>query len=330
MTPMHKKLELLIPHYKELPSGMEPMLRSLELQRGIDFNDFGVIIVFDGEESNPLPEQAWKDYYPFDIEFIHMPHKGLSAARNKAFDCSTADWVMFCDADDMFCSAMAIYIIMAEMEKGFDVLIDCFLEELKRAGTGNMIYIPHERDFTFVHGKVYKRQHLLDKKVRFDERLTLCEDSNFNLIATNYTQNVGYCPTPYYLWCWRDGSTTRNDIGYYINAYPQFMDANTYTIERFLADGNPALAHFHVCAMIVDLYFLMNGGHWLEPQYAESRMKVGVRFKEYLKNFEDIWTTLDDDDITKLSTDKRYKTLKEEPNAKQIILTWCENILDRT
>ena len=50
MTPTHKKLELLIPHYKELPSEMEPMLRSLELQRGIDFNDFGVIIVFDGED----------------------------------------------------------------------------------------------------------------------------------------------------------------------------------------------------------------------------------------------------------------------------------------
>lgn len=320
------KLQFLVPHFKETPEEVAFLLNSLNLQCGVKPSEYGVIIVYDGEEATPLPEEQWKRIYPFDITFIHMEHKGLCAARNRALEEATADWVMFCDADDMFCDLIGVYIIFAEMNKGYDILIDCFLEELKRKGTDDMIYIPHDKDFTFVHGKVYKREYLDEIDVRFDERLTLCEDSNFNLIATNYTKNIGYCSMPFYLWKWRDTSTTRKEWGYYVKAYPQFMQANDYTIQRFLKDGHEDLARFHVCAMVVDLYFLMNGDKWLEPDLQKERLVVGQKFKEYLAKYSDFWTTMDEDIINKLATNQRYASLSTYPEALETILNWCRNI----
>lgn len=69
-------------------------------------------------------------YYSFDIKQIHQKHLGVSAARNSCFDEATADYVMFCDADDMFYNACGLWIIFREIDMGgFDSLISMFVEE---------------------------------------------------------------------------------------------------------------------------------------------------------------------------------------------------------
>ena len=42
-------------------------------------------------------------------------------------------------------------------------------------------YINRERDSTFVHGKVHRRQYLLDQRIRWNPALTIHEDSYFNI-----------------------------------------------------------------------------------------------------------------------------------------------------
>ena len=49
------KLQILVPHYKEDPNEIIPLLDSLQIQQSVDFEDFGVIIAYDGKESTPLP-----------------------------------------------------------------------------------------------------------------------------------------------------------------------------------------------------------------------------------------------------------------------------------
>ena len=49
------KLQILIPHYKENPDEIAPLLDSLQIQQSVNFEDFGVIIAYDGEESTSLP-----------------------------------------------------------------------------------------------------------------------------------------------------------------------------------------------------------------------------------------------------------------------------------
>lgn len=72
---------------------------------------------------------------------------------------------MFCDADDMFYNACGLYIIFREIENGgFDSLVSAFVEETRITETKELIYVNHDMDSTFVHGKVHNREFLLKNK----------------------------------------------------------------------------------------------------------------------------------------------------------------------
>ena len=49
--------------------------------------------------------------FPFEIKYIFNEHKGVSAARNRALDEASAEYVMFCDADDMFYNMCGLNLI---------------------------------------------------------------------------------------------------------------------------------------------------------------------------------------------------------------------------
>lgn len=102
-----KKLQILIPHYKEGFEVIKPLLDSINIQQNVNLKDeVGVIIVNDGNECI-LNKELFKNY-DYDIEYYINEHKGVSATRNACLDKATADYVMFCDCDDMFCNVCGL------------------------------------------------------------------------------------------------------------------------------------------------------------------------------------------------------------------------------
>ena len=95
-----KKLDILVPQYKEDETVISKLLDSIALQQGINFDDIGVIIVNDG--TDVILSDDFLKKYKFDIKYIKAEHKGISETRNRALDESEAEYVMFCDDDDMF------------------------------------------------------------------------------------------------------------------------------------------------------------------------------------------------------------------------------------
>ena len=176
---MRKKLQFLIPQYNEDEKILKSFFDSIEVQQNVDMNEIGVIIVNDGTDIKL--SQEFFNKYSFDIEYYHNEHKGVSATRNACLDKATADYVMFCDADDMFYNACGLYIIFNEMENGrFDSLFSTFIEESRDPVTREPIYLNRYMDSTFVHGKVYNRKFLLKNNIRWNDNLQIHEDSYFN------------------------------------------------------------------------------------------------------------------------------------------------------
>ena len=157
------KLQLLIPQFNETDEVMRPMLDSIRTQQGVDLNDIEVLIGNDGSDTK-LSEELLGSY-PYSIRYIHFDHIGLPGTRGRLFDLATADYIMFCDADDMFLTNLALYTILAYTDKGCDALVVDFMEEVIDRKTGRSIFFPHKKDSTFVHGKVYRRQFLLDNHI---------------------------------------------------------------------------------------------------------------------------------------------------------------------
>lgn len=319
------KLQILVPQYRETDEVIKPLLDSIAIQQNVPFDEIGVIICNDG--SDVFLSNSLLSSYPFKIEYYRELHRGVSATRNACLDHATADYVMFCDADDMFYNACGLWIILREINTGFDSLVSVFVEETRLPETKEVMYINHERDATFVHGKVHRRQYLLDKKIRWNDNLTIHEDSFFNILCQNLSENVKYCQSPFYLWKWRDDSVCRHDKKYILKTYKNMIDSNDALISEFIKRGLSDKASFYTAFMIFDAYYTMNKPDWVNQDNKEYRVMTEKRFSEYYKNHKDLWNSVPQKDRMVISNGVRSRSINEGMLMEAITIdAWLKHI----
>lgn len=322
------RLQVLVPHWQERPSEMEPLLDSLALQQSVDFAELGVVIACDGPESVPLlPLGDWARY-PFAIEVVELPeHVGVSACRNAALDAATADYVMFCDADDMLCDMCGLHVVFRETESGFDTMVSCFREETRDRETGAPVYVNHDMDSTFVHGKIHRRSYLIDNGIRFNDALTVHEDSYFNILAQNLADDAKYCPLPFYLWKWRDESVCRHDDDYILKTYGDMLDSNDALVDEFIRRMRMDKARFYIGFMVMDAYYTMNKAEWLDKTNAGYREAVERRFSEYFAKHGDEFGKLTEAEKMQISIGVRQRSAMEGMLMESVTLDqWLKSI----
>ena len=327
-APKPKKLQILIPQYKETEEVLKPLLDSIALQQGIDLSEVGIIIVNDGNPDAKLSDKFLKSY-PFDIDYyMAKDHLGVSATRNACLDHATADYIMFCDADDMFFSMVGLNIIFVEMDKGFNSLTTKFYEEVKR--DGKFWFTEHKQDRTFVHGKFHKRQYLIDKNIRFNPALTVHEDSYFNYMATTLADDpdsIKYSDVPIYLWKWRDESVCRHDPLYMQKTYKNYIDSITALVDQLITRGKEANANMLVCTQMFDTYYLMNTQSWLKQDNQEYRLDTEKRFKEFYEKYGERFNKLDNAFKLTVSNQVRANKIKAGMEMeKQTFEQWIDYI----
>jgi glycosyltransferase involved in cell wall biosynthesis len=336
------KLQILVPHYKETADVIKPLLDSIAIQQSVDFDEIGVIICHDGPEAKDFaigpsaePGQVDVNYYfnvnyPFEIEQIRKEHLGVSAARQACLDAATAEYVMFCDADDMFCSVFGLYIILREIQNGgFDSLVSCFTEETRNPqNKEEILYINREMDSTFVHGKVHRRAYLRNNNIRWNPALTIHEDSYFNCLCQRLSPEVKYCPIPFYLWKWRDESVCRHDPKYILKTYNNMLDSNTALVNEFISRRRMDDAKFFATTMIFDAYYTMNKKEWIDVNNKEYRDAVEKRFATYYRTFRNLYESLDEQVKTQIIAGVRTRMFGEGLMLESITFDdWIKRVL---
>lgn len=318
------KLQFLVPQYKETDAVIKPLLDSIAIQQNIDFSEIGVIICNDGSKTFLSSELL--SGYPFNIEYHKEKHKGVSATRNACLDYAVADYVMFCDADDMFYNNCGLWILFREMEIGFDSLVSVFVEET-RTPEKKVEYINHQQDSTFVHGKVHRRKYLIDNNIRFNPDLTIHEDSYFNILCQNIGKEVKYCVTPFYLWKWRDESVCRHDKKYILKTYKNMLDSNDALVDEFLRRGMKDKAAFYTVCMVFDAYYTMNKPDWINQANKEYRDTTEQRFAEYYDKHKKLWDEVSDMDKMQVSMQVRDRSVMEGMQMESITISgWLEHV----
>ena len=319
------KLQILIPQYKETDSVIKPLLDSIAIQQNVPMNEIGLIICNDGSDVHLSKDLL--NRYPFEIQYHLEPHQGVSATRNKCLDYATADYIMFCDADDMFCNVCGLWIVFREMKIGFDSLVSVFQEETRHPETKEVIYVNHDMDSTFVHGKIHRRQYLIDKHIRWNDALTIHEDSFFNILCQNLSQNVKYCPVPFYLWRWRDDSVCRHDTKYILKTYRNMLSSNDALVKEFLSRGMLDKAMFYTVFMIFDAYYTMNKPEWINQENREYRDSTEQKFSEYFKAHMDLWNAMPMPDKMQISSGVRGRSVNEGMRMEAVTIDqWLRHV----
>ena len=321
-----KKLDILIPQYQETDNIIKPLLDSVAIQQNINFSDIGVIICNDGSKTFLTPKLLKS--YPYEIQYYKEPHRGVSGTRNACLDHSTAEYVMFCDADDMFYNACGLYIVFREIENGgFDSLTSVFIEESRDPLTKKPVYINHEMDSTFVHGKIHRRQYLLDQNIRWNESLTIHEDSFFNILCQSLSQNVKYSPSPFYLWRWRDDSVCRHDPKYILKTYSNMIDSNDALVTEFIQRKMMDKAQFYVGFLVFDAYYTMCKPEWIQQENQQYRNNVECRFAKYYHKRKKLWDKISSQDRMQISNAVRNRTIMEGMEMEKITIdAWLKRI----
>jgi hypothetical protein len=218
-------------------------------------------------------------------------------------------------------------------------LVSCFVEETRTPpivdGKPNELapkepnYINHEMDSTFVHGKVHRRQYLLDKKIRFNDNLTIHEDSYFNILAQNLSENVKYCSTPFYLWKWRDSSVCRHDPKYILKTYNNMLDSNDSLVDEFLRRDHKDKAEFYCAFMIFDAYYNMNKPEWIDQDNQNYRAATELRFSDYFIKHKDLWNNISDADKMQISNGVRSRSIQEGMNMEKLTIEeWLKHVIN--
>ena len=278
----------------------------MDLQRDADFSKVKIIFVQDGEE-NAFSSEHFENR-PYTVEQITIPHGGVSAARNAGLKASTAEWVMFCDCDDMFANVYALRDILNVLPApNFDMLWMEYYSEDKMAN-GEMRLGKrglNVRDLVHIHGKLYRRQFLLDNDLWFDPSLKFNEDSCFNAIATNLVDNqrTGTINTidTAYIWCFREGSatTSQENIGIAILGLYQRNKAVCDVFRR-------QLDYKRYCGMVArtiwDTYHSLN-----VDEFTPELQEIYDDFKKWYPPRKKCWLFVDKDtmnQVKKISQDE--------------------------
>lgn len=305
-----KKLDILVPHYKEDFNTIKPLLDSIEIQQGVDLkNQVGVIIVNDGDDVI-FDKNLFKNY-TFTIKYYIKEHKGVSATRNSCLDYSNAEYIIYADSDDLFYNVCGLRIIFDEIERShFDSMSSTFIQE-QHYDNGDVKFLFRDDQSTFVHGKVHRRQYLIDNNIRWNEKLTIHEDSYFNCLCHNLSPNVVHAKTPFYLWKWRDNSVCRRDKKYLLKTYVDMIKSSTALVGQFVARRCVALSEFYATSAALDVYYELQRPEWLSGENKKYREKTEKAFGGFWYKYRDLVWNCDPEVKKKLATEIRARKVEQ-------------------
>lgn len=303
-------LDIVVPHYKEPWETCKYLFDTIATQRGVYFGNIRVIVVNDGD--CVLPEGVFEGY-PYKVEYLKKPHGGVSAARNHGLDYSTADYVMFCDIDDGFLSNYGLHLVFAAMQEGYDYISSNFVEETYTADNTQTI-VRHDNDYTFMHGKAYKRIFLAEKNIRFDPSMTIHEDGYFNTIALVAAQKEGKLKcieTPFYLWRWNDASTVRsNREDFVLKTYDQLMLCRSGACRQLRKRGYEKEYKTSVCMTVMNSYYDFQKPSYHTPKNRENLEKAEKAFKGFWTRFGKVFKDCTNQEIAEISAAARANAMK--------------------
>ena len=269
-------LDLFITHWTEPWKVGKKAFEMLSLQRAVDWSQIRITLVHDGTEA--FPERYFSGM-PFKVNQVSIPHGGIAKARNWCIDHSEAEWIKWCDFDDLFAGALSLSQIMNVLDNNkydllwFELLFD----------DHGKIHNRTNRDPVFIHNKVFRRSFLLKKNIRFQEDLTWCEDSAFMAVIEMDIDHLRIGKIrgamPIYIYIVRDGSLCNRPEIKFANL-ESFFRRHCYVAEEFKKRGR----YDEYCTMCVrtmaDSYYTLVKAPDITEDKSDLERRVWAWYEE--------------------------------------------------
>ena len=284
------KMSVIIPCYNARDT-IAKTLHSIAMQSIVD--EIEVVIV------NGADDVDYSDilsrFADLHIKYVtNSENRGCGGARNTGVREASADFILFADSDDALSNCLALEIMYNRIvaEKA-DVLVSVFESEMRFK---NGVAIKQMKNaVTWCHGKVYRKQYLLDNNILFDERLRINEDCLFHQLLFDSGAKVAEIPMTTLMW--RDNPKSLTHESLYKNKRT-FVEAVTYYLEESAKRGlDKEKVTLRVLQNLCTIYFYYNIVLDDCPENKEDYLSA---CREWWKLAEDITNGVSDEYITKV------------------------------
>lgn len=303
------KLSIVIPQYKECEDDMLSLAESISVQVGIGFEDIEVIIVNDcgkpiqsAEDADiehcnlACPDCGVYEYgrfskLPCKVLYISTPvNSGPGVARQVGIDNASGEYLIFIDADDQLYSSTTIYTWLDAIKNypDADLITSNWVEEVKV--DGETTFFDHGQDVTWMFGKLFRRQALIDTGVKFHPELRVHEDSYFLSCFAAHNRQTVHIDNFTYIWKYNEDSTVRKNEGAYtFNSMPEFTKALALSTE-YIAENvetEPVYQQSRIVQSIFYHYFNFMSPNWqAQTEYRViAETTLAKLFKPFLDRF---------------------------------------------
>lgn len=321
------KLSILITHYNETTEEVKCLLDSIYAQQRIDFSEIEVLILDDVGTVQLDFDKLFSANYPFKISYSeNNQNLKVALSRQKLYEMSNGEYVMYCDADDSFYSVLALFTIFKEIEKGFDVLVCDFYEEV--VNNNDFILLQHTCDKVFIHGKVYRRKFVDDNDIRW---INLCpsEDNYYNKLTQSLGKEVRNIPIPLYLWKYRPNSIVRSDSANWgMRVFPIASISEENLIDELFKRKKTGNALYFIALHIFQCYFQLHRPEWDKKENRFWKDIALQRVNHFYEKYRPYW-----DKIAQSDKDAIYRDNEKAQTARGFVRTesieeWLRGIED--
>ena len=294
---MARKLDIIVTHYREPWKVGKQLFDMIECQRGINFDDIRVLFIQDGDEGT-----LWSGYvtdYSYCVIPIGIPHGGVSAARNAGLRFSDAEWVMFCDFDDAFYHTYALAQFFREMRDDRNIIVSKFLWEVIDPAGRQGLKTFEGNDCVFIHGKMFRRSWLMENNLRFDNELTVHEDSYFVTLAELVCceGEIGRIMEPTYVWQYNPASVTRREDDFTLRTFDHWVKKTHHLVGELVRRGMYSAVRIVLSDAMVDSYANFHSIGWNLPEFAEAKAFALTLFDQLVYVYADAIAALPEDMI---------------------------------
>lgn len=211
------KISVVIPCYK-VRDTIAATLHSIAMQSIIDETEIVIVNDCDGIDYSDILTK----FGDLNIKYVVNPeNRGCGGARNTGIRNATGDFICFVDSDDQLSCSLSLEVMYNTIVKGeLDMLATTF--ESEGRFTDGIAIKKMEHTPTWCHGRLYRRQYLIDNNLFFNENLRLNEDAEFHQILFDLGAKVGEIPMV--TLTWRDNPKSLTHESLYKNKLT-FVDA---------------------------------------------------------------------------------------------------------
>lgn len=216
------KTEVGIPVY----NAVDTLPRALESLVNQTVSDFGICLSIDGDEHLEEYLDIVNEFSArgLNIRTIYSNiNGGPGMARQNVLSTTEAEYLMYLDADDLFTPRAVEVLTYVIDQQELDIVRAAYIKEER--GEAGQIVPENSGSITHFHGKIYRVEYLKKKGIDFLPNLRYNEDSYFNLVAWNSTEERGEVVEPMYIWRENDNSITRvkGEKAFFTIAYYQYI-----------------------------------------------------------------------------------------------------------